>query len=110
MLEGTGLLGERLARSGHIGGRAQCTPRRRHAKAPLNDGELAVDSEIAGSLWQVKVATGDTVAAGGVLLVIESMKMEISVCAPYAGTVTAVHVAPGSLVRAGQRVAVIRRQ
>jgi urea carboxylase len=75
--------------------------------APLADGETAVDSEIAGSLWQVKVAPGDTVAAGDVLLVIESMKMEISVCAPCAGTVAAIHVTPGSPVRAGQRVAVV---
>jgi urea carboxylase len=35
--------------------------------------------------------------------------MEISVCAPYAGTVSEIYVAPGSPVRAGQRVAVIER-
>lgn len=77
--------------------------------AALEDGEVAVDSEIAGSLWQVKVATGDAVSAGDVLLVIESMKMEIAVCAPCAGKVGPIHVAPGSPVRAGQRVAVIQR-
>jgi urea carboxylase len=77
--------------------------------APLNDGEVAVDSEIAGSLWQVKVKTGDAVEAGDVLLIIESMKMEISVCAPCAGTVGEIYVAPGSPVRAGQRVALVER-
>jgi urea carboxylase len=77
--------------------------------APLEDGEIAVDSEIAGSLWQVKVKTGEPVDAGDVLFIIESMKMEISVCAPCAGTVGQIHVAPGSPVRAGQRVAVIER-
>ncbi|MGF6369996.1 urea carboxylase [Paraburkholderia sp. RAU6.4a] len=77
--------------------------------APLHDGEVAVDSEIAGSLWQVKVKTGDAVDAGDVLLIIESMKMEISVCAPCAGTVGEIYVAPGSPVRAGQRVAVVER-
>ncbi|AXE91512.1 urea carboxylase [Paraburkholderia sp. DD10] len=77
--------------------------------APLKDGEVAVESEIAGRLWQVRAASGDTVAAGDVLLVIESMKMEIAVCAPCAGTVGEIHVAPGSPVRAGQRVAVIER-
>jgi urea carboxylase len=76
---------------------------------PLEDHEMAVDSEIAGNLWQVHVAPGATVEAGDVLLVIESMKMEISVTAPCAGTVNAVHVAPGSPVRAGQRVVVIER-
>jgi urea carboxylase len=68
-----------------------------------------VDSEIAGSLWQVKVKTGDPVDAGDVLLIIESMKMEISVCAPCAGTVGEIYVAPGSPVRAGQRVALVER-
>ena len=77
--------------------------------APLEDGQVAVDSEISGNLWQVRVAPGETVAAGDVLLIIESMKMEISVCAPCAGTVAEVYVAPGSPVRAGQRVAIIER-
>jgi urea carboxylase len=75
--------------------------------APLTDGQIAVDSEIAGNLWQVRVEPGATVEAGDVLLVIESMKMEISVIAPCAGTVGEIHVAPGSPVRAGQRVVVI---
>src|SRR3954451_12231463 len=43
--------------------------------APLKDTQIAVESEIAGSLWQVRVTCGDTVKAGDVLLVIESMKM-----------------------------------
>jgi urea carboxylase len=75
--------------------------------APLEDGQTAVESEIAGNLWQVRVKPGEQVAAGDVLVVIESMKMEISVCAPCAGTVGDVYVAPGTPVRAGQRVAVI---
>ena len=77
--------------------------------ALLEEGQVAVDSEIAGNLWQVRVATGETVSAGDVLLIIESMKMEISVCAPCAGTVGEVYVSPGSPVRAGQRVAIIER-
>ncbi len=77
--------------------------------APLEEGQVAVDSEISGNLWQVHVAPGEAVAAGDVLLIIESMKMEISVCAPCAGTVAEVYVAPGSPVRAGQRVAIIER-
>ncbi|CAG4922270.1 urea carboxylase [Paraburkholderia saeva] len=75
----------------------------------LDDGQIAVDSEIAGNLWQVHVNPGQTVAAGDVLLVIESMKMEISVTAPCAGVIDEVYVAPGSPVRAGQRVVVIGR-
>ncbi|SAL22222.1 urea amidolyase [Caballeronia terrestris] len=74
---------------------------------PLEVGQTAVDSEIAGNLWQVRVKPGERVAAGDVLVIIESMKMEISVCAPCAGTVSDVHVVPGAPVKAGQRVAVI---
>jgi urea carboxylase len=77
--------------------------------APLKDGEVAVDGEVAGNLWQVRVAPGEIVAAGDVLFIVESMKMEISVCAPCAGRISEVHVAPGSPVRAGQRIAVIER-
>jgi len=77
--------------------------------APLQDGQVAVDSELAGNLWQVPVSVGQSVAAGDVLLIIESMKMEIAVCAPCAGKVSELHVAPGSPVRAGQRLAVIDR-
>jgi urea carboxylase len=68
-----------------------------------------VDNEIAGNLWQVRVVPGETVAAGEVMLIIESMKMEISVCARCAGTVADVYVTPRSPVRAGLRVAIIGR-
>jgi urea carboxylase len=70
---------------------------------------MAVDSEISGSLWQVHVTPGQSVAAGDVLLVIESMKMEIAVTARCAGIIDEVHVAPGSPVKAGQRVVVMSR-
>ncbi|MGK2913888.1 MAG: urea carboxylase [Porticoccaceae bacterium] len=77
------------------------------ADAVLGAGECAVESPIAGSLWQVRAAIGSQVAAGDVLFVLESMKMEIPVVAPCAGTVAAIMVAPGAPVRAGQRVAVV---
>jgi urea carboxylase len=77
--------------------------------APLEEGQVAVDGEVSGNLWQVRVAPGEIVAAGDVLFIVESMKMEISVCAPCAGRISEVHVAPGSPVRAGQRIAVIER-
>lgn len=80
------------------------------ALAPLAEGQIAVDSEIAGNLWQVRVERGASVAAGDVLVVIESMKMEISVCAPCAGTVSEINAVPGAPVRAGQRLAVIGQQ
>ncbi|MDO8406279.1 MAG: urea carboxylase, partial [Pseudomonas sp.] len=75
--------------------------------APLASNEMSVDSHIAGNLWQVQVQTGSRVAAGDVLVILESMKMEIPLLAPMAGVVREVRVQPGSAVRAGQRVVVL---
>jgi acetyl/propionyl-CoA carboxylase alpha subunit len=54
-----------------------------------------------GVVRQVRVAPGDTVAAGDVLVVLEAMKTEHALRAPEAGTVAAVRVAPGDAVDAG---------
>ncbi|WP_434591400.1 urea carboxylase [Pseudomonas sp. R4-83] len=75
--------------------------------APLAAGEHSVDSHIAGNLWQVQVEAGHRVAAGDVLVILESMKMEIPLLAPLAGVVREIRVQPGSAVRAGQRVVVL---
>ena len=75
--------------------------------APLGNGKQGIDSHIAGNLWQVQVAVGDSVKAGDVLVILESMKMEIPLLAPRAGLVSEVRVQPGSPVRAGQRVVVL---
>ncbi|WP_041977647.1 carboxyltransferase domain-containing protein, partial [Ectopseudomonas mendocina] len=75
--------------------------------APLGAGQCSVDSHIAGNLWQVQVEAGARVEAGDVLVILESMKMEIPLTAPMAGTVREVRVQPGSPVRAGQRVVVL---
>ena len=75
--------------------------------APLGVGQHAIESHVAGNLWQVQVSEGALVQAGDVLVILESMKMEIPLTAPMAGTVREVRVQPGSPVRAGQRVVVL---
>ncbi|ANF27302.1 urea carboxylase [Stutzerimonas stutzeri] len=75
--------------------------------APLGAGEHGIESHIAGNLWQVSVAEGARVEAGDVLVILESMKMEIPLTAPVSGVIKEVRVQPGSPVRAGQRVVVI---
>ncbi|WP_445941124.1 urea carboxylase, partial [Pseudomonas sp.] len=75
--------------------------------APLDAGLHSIDSHIAGNLWQVQVEAGSTVKAGDVLVILESMKMEIPLLAPRDGVVREVRVQPGSPVRAGQRVVVL---
>ncbi|MEE4617487.1 urea carboxylase [Pseudomonas alliivorans] len=76
-------------------------------EAALEPGQQGIDSHIAGNLWQVQVKPGERVEAGDVLVVLESMKMEIPVLAPVGGVVRDVRVQPGSAVRAGQRVVVL---
>lgn len=75
--------------------------------APLGAGLHSIESHIAGNLWQVQVSEGDLVKAGDVLVILESMKMEIPLLAPRDGVVREVRVQPGSPVRAGQRVVVL---
>jgi len=61
-----------------------------------------VFSEITGSVWKVEVQPGDRVEAGQTLLIVESMKMEIPVESPAAGTVREVLVAESEAVQDGQ--------
>ncbi|WP_315809011.1 5-oxoprolinase/urea amidolyase family protein [Pseudomonas sp. C9-3] len=75
--------------------------------SPLGAGQHAVESHIAGNLWQVQVEAGASVKAGDILVILESMKMEIPLTAPRDGVVREVRVQPGSPVRAGQRVVVM---
>ena len=64
-----------------------------------------VRTEVAGNVWKIEVVVGQTVAEGDVLVIIESMKMEIPVEAPAAGTVRALRVAEGEAVAEGAVVA-----
>jgi acetyl-CoA carboxylase biotin carboxyl carrier protein len=64
-------------------------------------------SEMVANVWKVVVRPGDVVSAGDALVILESMKMEIPVKAPAAGTVTEVRVEEGGLVQEGDVIAVI---
>ncbi len=66
-----------------------------------------VESEITGTVFQLSVEVGASVAAGDELLVLESMKMEIPVEAPCAGSVTEIRVGEGDAVEEGDVLAVI---
>ncbi|MGY2375021.1 urea carboxylase [Pseudomonas sp. SDO524_S393] len=100
---------ERWIASGqaHFDSEEQVTPPAQDT--PLQANEYSIDSPVAGNLWQVQVAAGESVAAGEVLVILESMKMEIPVLAPFAGRVREIPVQPGSAIGAGQRVAVLER-
>lgn len=53
---------------------------------------------MAGTIYAVHVAAGDKVTAGQVVIILESMKMEIPIETETAGKVSTIHVQPGDFV------------
>ena len=76
--------------------------------ATLPDGATAVESHVSGSVWKIKVEPGTKVEQGAPLVIVESMKMEVTVEAPFAGTVVDVVCREGRPVNAGQTLVVVR--
>ena len=68
------------------------------ADASSGDKVAAV---LAGNIFKVHVAPGDTVEEGQPLLIVEAMKMETAVSAPRAGTISDVFVSEGDVVAVG---------
>ena len=64
-------------------------------------GEALLEAPMPGTVVQLRVEAGATVAAGETLVVMESMKMEISIQSPRDGAVEAVLVAAGDQVERG---------
>lgn len=58
----------------------------------VGEHEAVARAPMPGAVISVAVATGDAVQRGQALLVIESMKMETTIVAPYDGVVQNVHV------------------
>ena len=70
------------------------------AAAPAGAG-TPVTAPLAGTIWKVLAAEGQTVAAGEVLLILEAMKMETEIRAAQAGTVRGIAVKAGDAVAVG---------
>ena len=66
-----------------------------------------VESEVTGNVWKVLLEPGAAVSEGDVIMILESMKMEIPVEATVDGTLADVLVAPEDQVEEDQVVAVI---
>ena len=68
--------------------------------APAGAGN-AIKAPLPGTIIDIKVAQGQQVAVGDVVLVLEAMKMQNDIEAEFSGTVTSITVKPGDTVMEG---------
>ena len=66
-----------------------------------------VEAQITGSIWKLEKQVGDPVEQDEVILIIESMKMEIPVEAPCGGVLREIRVAEGQTIEEFDVLAVI---
>ena len=78
----------------------------RNLKPP--EGELAIKAPIPGLVVRVLVTSGQQVAEGDPLLILEAMKMENELRAPRAGVIHDVRVEPRMQVALGQMMLSLR--
>ena len=78
--------------------------------APANTGSgvgIDIKALLPGAVWKIVANPGQSVQEGDVIMILESMKMEIDVVAPKGGVVKSINVAVNDKVVEGQLVAVI---
>ena len=76
-------------------------------ESALPAGCVAVSAHIPGNVWKITVAAGATVQEGDALVILESMKMEVTVIASRAGKIREVRCTEGKPVNAGETLVVL---
>ncbi|MGC8790021.1 MAG: biotin/lipoyl-containing protein [Desulfurella sp.] len=71
------------------------------------EGKQIIKSEMPGRVISVKVAVGDTVKEGDILLILEAMKMQNEIKAPKSGEVKELFVKEGENIAADSKLVVI---
>ncbi len=64
-----------------------------------------VRAHITGTVWKIEKAAGSTVAEGDVIIILESMKMEMPIESPCDGVVEEILIKEGEAVDEGKVVA-----
>ena len=68
---------------------------------------MKIVCEVAGKVWKIEAQPGARLAADDVILILESMKMEIPVTAPRAGKLLELRVKEGDALNEGDVLAVM---
>jgi acetyl-CoA carboxylase biotin carboxyl carrier protein len=68
---------------------------------------MDVQAHITGTVWKIEKKVGDKVAQGDILVILESMKMEMPVEAPGDGTVQEIRCKEAQPVNEGDVLVVI---
>jgi pyruvate carboxylase subunit B len=77
-------------------------PGKAGAVAQESADSIAIKAPMPGKVMRINSKVGEHISAGGVLLVIEAMKMEVEIKSSVAGTVSSIAVNIGDQVNAGQ--------
>jgi len=84
---------------------AKTAPEIKQAAAPLNGTNI--EAPMPGMIIRYEVKAGDTVGEGDVVLILEAMKMENSICSPCSGTVKQILFKESDSVQKSDVLAVI---
>lgn len=77
------------------------------SKVFTSPNQMDIKALLPGSVWKIVANPGQSVNEGDVILILESMKMEIDIVAPKGGVVKSINVATNDKVVEGQIVAVL---
>lgn len=68
---------------------------------------MKVVTEVAGKVWKIEAQPGAQLSPDDVILILESMKMEIPAVAPRAGRLLEIRVKEGDALKEGEVVALM---
>ena len=68
---------------------------------------VTIESEITGNVWKIEAVAGTATEEEDVILILESMKMEIPVESPEKGIIKEILVSEGDQIQEGQALAIL---
>ena len=75
--------------------------------ASANAGGVEITSPVPGKIFKIEASVGQAMKKGDIVLILESMKMEIPVVAPEDGTIASIDVLVGAAIEPGDVLATL---